>query len=142
MIVSLLSFAAVGLALVAFGARLGRRAFLVAIVVPAATTIWVCTQLGRVTDGDPPTAHLEWVRDLDLSIDLRLDGLAATMSLIVAGVGVLVLAYAARYFAPDARDLGRLAGLLVLFAGAMLLLVQADQVIVLYTGWELTTITS
>ena len=55
MIASLLSFAVVGLALVAFGARLGRRAFLVAAAVPAATTIWVCTQLGRVTGGDPPT---------------------------------------------------------------------------------------
>ena len=64
------------------------------------------------------------------------------MSLIVAGVGVLVFVYAARYFAADAPDLGRLAGLLVLFAGSMLGLVQADQVIVLYTGWELTTVTS
>jgi multicomponent Na+:H+ antiporter subunit A len=142
MIVALASFAFVGLALIAFGERLGRRAFLVAAVVPAATTVWVCSQLGRVTDGRPPTERFVWVRDLGLTVDLRLDGLAATMSLIVATVGVLVLLYSASYFPADARDLGRLAGLLVWFAGSMLLLVQADQVIVLYTGWELTTITS
>jgi multicomponent Na+:H+ antiporter subunit A len=141
-IVSLLSFAVVGVALVAFGERLGHRAFLVGAVVPAATFVWVCTQLGQVTDGTPPTEQVSWVPDLGLAVDLRLDGLAATMSLIVCGVGVLILLYSARYFAADARDLGRLAGLLVLFAGSMLLLVQADQVIVLYTGWELTTVTS
>jgi multicomponent Na+:H+ antiporter subunit A len=141
-IVSLLSFAVVGVALVAFGERLGRRAFLVGAAVPAATFVWLCTQLGQVTDGTPPTEQFEWVPAVGLTVDLRLDGLAETMSLIVCGVGVLILLYSARYFAADARDLGRLAGLLVLFAGSMLLLVQADQVIVLYTGWELTTITS
>ena len=64
------------------------------------------------------------------------------MSLIIAAVGVAVLVYASSYFAPDARDLGRLAGLLVLFGGSMLGLVQADHVLVLYTCWELTSITS
>ena len=142
MIVSLLSFALVGVALVAFGERLGLRAFLIGAAVPAATFVWLCTQLGQVTDGTPPTEQFEWVPAVGLTVDLRLDGLAATMSLIVCGVGVLILLFSAQYFAADARDLGRLAGLLVLFAGSMLLLVQADQVIVLYTGWELTTITS
>jgi multicomponent Na+:H+ antiporter subunit A len=104
--------------------------------------VWVVSQLDTVTDGDPPTAHLRWVDGLRLSIDLRLDGLAATMSIIVAGVGVAVLVYAARYFAPGARDLGRLAGLLVLFGGSMLGLVQADHVLALYTFWELTSIAS
>src|SRR5690606_18259456 len=56
--------------------------------------------------------------------------------------GLAVLVYASRYFEPDARDLGRLAGLLVLFGGSMLGLVQADHVLVLYVFWELTSITS
>jgi multicomponent Na+:H+ antiporter subunit A len=141
-IVLLAAFAVVGTVLIGVGARVGRRAFVVAAVVPAATLVWVCSQLARVTDGRAPTASFVWVRDLGLTVDLRLDGLAATMSLIVAGVGVAVLLYAARYFDPGAQDVGRLAGLLLLFAGSMLLLVQADQVIVLYVGWELTTITS
>lgn len=79
---------------------------------------------------------------LGLAVNLRLDGLAATMSLIVAVVGVTVIVYAARYFARDAPDLGRLAGLLVLSGGSMLGFVQADHVLVLYMSWELTSITS
>ena len=142
MVVSLAVFAVVGIALVAFGAPLGRRAFWVAELPLIGAGVWVATQLGPVTAGDSVTEHVRWVSALDLSIDLRLDGPAATMSLVVCGVGVVVLAYAARYFAPDARDLGRLAGLLVLFAGSMVGFVQADHVILLYTCWELTSITS
>ena len=58
------------------------------------------------------------------------------MSLVIGGVGVAVLFYAARYFAPEAPDLGRLAGLLVLFGGSMLGLVQANHLLVLYLFWS------
>ncbi len=142
MIASLVVFAVVGVGLVAFGARLGRRAFLLGAVAPAFATVWVGAQLGGLTGGDPVTERLRWVSELGLSLDLRLDGLAATMSLIVAAVGVAVLLYSPRYFPADAPDLGRLAGLLVLFGGAMLGLVQADNLLALYTCWELTSITS
>ena len=141
-IASLVAFAAAGLVLLAFGAPLGRRAFYVATLPLIAGGAWVVTQLGRVTDGQPPTAKVSWVGSLHLTVDLRLDGPAATMSLIVCGVGIAVLVYAAHYFAPDAPDLGRLAGLLVLFAGSMVGLVQADNVLLLYVCWELTSVTS
>lgn len=142
MIVLLATFAVVGLALVAFGARLGRHAFTVGAVPAAAATFWVAAQLSTIIDGSPVTESAAWIGALDLSIDLRLDGFAATMSLIITSVGVAVLAYAGRYFAHDAPDLGRLAGLLVLFGGSMLGLVQADHLLVLYTCWELTSVTS
>ena len=56
---------------------------------------------------------------------------------------MLVCLYAARYFDHEAPDsAARIAGLLVLFAAAMLLLVLADNLLLLYVGWELTTISS
>ncbi|HKY77589.1 MAG TPA: hydrogen gas-evolving membrane-bound hydrogenase subunit E [Acidimicrobiia bacterium] len=142
MLASLTAFAVVGAALIAFGARLGRRAFVVAALPPAATTVWLATRLPAVSEGQIISERFRWVGDLGLDVEFRLDGFAVTMSLIIVAVGVAVLAYAAHYFAPDARDLGRLAGLLVLFGGSMLCLVQADHMLVLYTGWELTSITS
>jgi multicomponent Na+:H+ antiporter subunit A len=142
MIGLLAAFAVVGVALVAFGARLGRHAFLVAGAPALATCAWVAAHLEEVTDGSPVSERAAWVGRLGLSIDLRLDGFSATMSLLVAAIGVAVFVYASRYFARDAPDLGRLAGLLALFAGSMLGLVQADHLLVLYTCWELTTITS
>jgi multicomponent Na+:H+ antiporter subunit A len=141
-IATLATFALTGLVLIAFGGRLGRRAFLIGAAPLVVATTYVALQLPLVTSGQQVTERAGWVADLGLTIELRLDGLAATMSLIIGAVGVCVLFYAARYFAPDARDLGRLAGLLVLFAGSMLGLVLADQLLVLYTCWELTSITS
>jgi multicomponent Na+:H+ antiporter subunit A len=142
MIALLILFGVLGALLIAMGSRLGRTAFAVGALAPAVTVAFVALRLGAVIDGRAPTQRVAWVRGLDLWIDLRLDGFAATMALIVAVVGVLVFAYAASYFRTDAPDLGRLAGLLVLFAGAMVGLVLADQLLVLYAFWEITSITS
>ena len=142
MLTSLPVFDLVGVGLVAFGSRLGRAAFVVAALPLAATAAWAGAQLPHVADGGTEAAHLDWVGALNLSLDLRLDALSVTMTLIVCVIGVAVCVYAAGYFEPDAPDLGRLAGLLVLFAGSMLGLVQADHLIVLYTCWELTSVTS
>src|SRR3954451_21830787 len=139
MILLLAVVAAVGVGLVAIGAPLGRRAFLVAAAPLALVGVWVTTQLGGVVDGRPPTAYANRGDGLGLTIDLRLDGAAAIMTLVVTVVGVAVLFYATRYFSGDAPDLGRLAGLLVLFAGAMVGPVLADKLLGLSTSWELTS---
>jgi len=135
-------WAAVGGVLIAAGGRLRHRAFLVAATAPAVTLAWVATRLGRVVDGRTPTSSVPWVGGLDLSLDLRLDGLGATMVLVVAGIGLLVLLYSAAYFEHHGHDLARLAGLLVLFGGSMVGLVLADHLLALYAFWEATTVTS
>ncbi len=142
MIALLALHAAVGLALFPTGARLGRRSFLFALVAPAATLVWLAIRLPGVLDGDPVTEHLAWAPRLGLALDLRVDGFAALMTLIVAAVGMAVFVYAAYYFSPADEGLGRCAGLLTVFAGAMLGVVTADNLLVLYTAWELTSITS
>ncbi|MET0661635.1 MAG: hydrogen gas-evolving membrane-bound hydrogenase subunit E, partial [Ilumatobacteraceae bacterium] len=99
---------------------------------------------------------------LDIAIDLRLDAFALLMVAIVSGIGLLICIYALGYFAPhDTGDthhtvgahhtgaagvidtgVARLAGMLTLFAGAMLGVVLSDQLIGLFVFWELTSITS
>ena len=134
----------VGVGLMAATSRLaGRRLlFLLAAVPPLATVVWLVVQLPDVVDGEVLTETVEWIPELGVDLALRLDGFAALMLVLVAGIGVLVIAYSASYFAdPSPRDV-RLLGLLVLFAGAMTGLVLADDVLVLYGFWELTSITS
>ena len=53
-----------------------------------------------------------------------------------------MLLYCARYFKDTEPGLGRFAALLTAFAGAMVGLVLSDDVMMLYTFWELTTIFS
>ena len=142
MIATLALFGVLGGLLIAFGDRLGRSAFVVAAVAPAVSLVWACVQLADVTAGRVVSEHVNWVGQLGLAVDLRFDGMAATMTLIVSGIGVLILLYARSYFSPATLNLGRLAGLLVLFAGAMVGLVQADHLLLLYTCWEITSVTS
>jgi multicomponent Na+:H+ antiporter subunit A len=132
----------VGLVVLATGRRLGRRALALAATAPAATVAWLLVRVGGVVDGRAVTEHRAWVGDLGLAVDLRLDGFGALMVAIISGVGLLVLAYTASYEAPGDERTGRLAGLLTLFAGAMVGLVLADHLLLLYTCWELTSITS
>jgi multicomponent Na+:H+ antiporter subunit A len=97
-------------------------------------------QLPAITDGEVVTASWSWMTSIDVSLRLRLDALALLFSIIVLGVGALVMAYCARYLS-HGRHLW-LYTLMTVFALAMLLLVLADDVIVLFVGWELTTLCS
>ncbi|GAA4809129.1 Na+/H+ antiporter subunit A [Actinomycetospora chlora] len=121
---------------------LDRRAFPLLALVPAVSFAWILVQLPDVLAGRVPVEVVPWIPALDVSLAFRLDALAATVSLLVTGVGALVLLYCTRYFSVGARGLGRFAAVLTAFAGAMLALVWSDDVFVLYVCWELTTVFS
>ncbi|WP_281182183.1 proton-conducting transporter membrane subunit, partial [Aldersonia kunmingensis] len=116
---------------------LGRNAFLPLALVPLASLGWVIANWG-----DEQSVYVEWVPGLSMNFDVRFDSLAAIMSLLVLGVGALVLVYCARYFSDDEPRLGVFAAEMVAFAGAMFGLVTADNMVLLYIFWELTTVLS
>jgi multicomponent Na+:H+ antiporter subunit A len=120
----------------------GRQAFLGLALVPAASFAWIMAQLATVTDGGEVRETVQWVPALDLELAFRLDALSLTLAALVTGVGALVLLYCARYFEPDDEGIGRFAGVLTAFAGSMLGLVLADDLLLLYVFWELTTVFS
>ena len=102
MVVLLALHAVLGLAGLAWGARLGRRGLLIGVLGPLAAGVWLLIQLPDVLDGEPVTESVEWVPALGMNLDLRLDGFAALMVALVAGIGVAVYAYAVSYFPPGA----------------------------------------
>ncbi|MFE9100154.1 hydrogen gas-evolving membrane-bound hydrogenase subunit E [Actinomadura geliboluensis] len=106
-----------------------------AALPPAATAVWAA---GRAGQGEL-TTRVVWAADLGLEFDFRLDALAAVMLLLVGGVGAVVLCYSGWYFERSER---LMTGTLVAFAGAMTGLVLADNLLVLYVFWELTTVSS
>ncbi len=110
-------------------------------MAPAAVVVWLVANSGRVAGGSGVSARAEWVSDLGLALDLRVDPFAALMIVLVSGIGVLVYAYAWYYFGNSGKA-GRAAGLLTLFAGSMLGVVVADNLLALYVFWELTSVTS
>ncbi|KAA0022163.1 Na+/H+ antiporter subunit A [Antrihabitans cavernicola] len=116
---------------------LGRNGFLPLALVPLASLGWVVANWGT-----EQRTHIAWAPGLSMNIDMRFDSLTAIMSVLVLGVGTLVLVYCSRYFEDDEPKLGVFAAQMVAFAGVMFGLVTADNMLVLYTYWELTTVLS
>ena len=96
---------------------------------------------GPVISGGSQIIEARWFPAVDVSFSLHLDGLALLFSLLILVIGAVVMAYSARYFRTDSSP-RRVYTLLTLFATAMLGLVLADNVILLFVFWELTSITS
>ncbi|MGO4237101.1 Na+/H+ antiporter subunit A [Pseudarthrobacter sp. YAF2] len=121
----------------------GRNAFYALAAVPAVSFVWLVSQYGSVYSGPGAVAEVfEWIPGLHLEFAFRMDALAWVMSLLVLGVGSLVLLYCARYFKRKDQDLGGFGAQLLAFAGAMFGLVLADDLLLLFIFWELTTILS
>jgi multicomponent Na+:H+ antiporter subunit A len=123
--------------------RWGRQAFYPLALVPLGSLVWVAMNWpGR---GDK-TIHVDWVPELSMDITLRFDALAAIMSVLVLGIGALVLFYCAEYFhhhdGHTEKRLPSFAAELVAFSGAMFGLVVSDNMLLLYLFWELTTVLS
>ncbi len=70
-----------------------------------------------------------------ISVGLQLDQLSILFVLLITGVGSLIHVYSIGYMAHDPRR-RRFFGFLNLFVAAMLLLVLADNYLVLFVGWE------
>jgi multicomponent Na+:H+ antiporter subunit A len=121
--------------------RLGPRVFLLCAAAPLATAVWAGARASFVIDGGAVENQVRWIDDLGLSIDLRMDGFSLLMVALISGVGALIFWYASRYFSPR-RDIGRIAAMLTAFSGSMLGVVVADNLLVLYVFWELTSVTS
>jgi len=124
--------------------RLGRGVLVLCALPPLAAVLLMLNRAPWTRA--PLTETWTWVGPLNLGLDLRLDGFAAVMVALVSGIGVVVFAYAARYFPArprgDRSGLGRFAATLLAFSGSMLGLVLADHLLALYVFWELTSVTS
>jgi len=121
---------------------LNTRVFYVIALLPAGAFAYTLTQTATVTAGGAVTQNLPWIPALGISLSFRVDTLAWLLALVVTGIGALVLVYCARYFSPDEPGLGRFAALLLAFAGTMYGLVTADDVIVMFMFWEITSVLS
>jgi NADH-quinone oxidoreductase subunit L len=78
-----------------------------------------------------------WIVSGDLSIPFGfyLDALSMTMLFVVTGVGLLIHLYAAEFMEADA-GYARFFAYMNLFVSVMLVLVLADNLLLLYLGWE------
>ncbi len=116
-------------------------AFFVAMATALLFSALFAFQLPAVAAGQPVSLILPWIPSLDVDLAFHIDGLSLLFALLISVIGVLVILYAAAYLRHH-PDLGRLQILLLAFMLSMLGLVTADNIILLFIFWELTTVTS
>src|SRR5690606_32810230 len=120
--------------------------------LPKRLTPWIGALLAAIwfggyillatSSGGAPVHTPFWtVPSLSMTGGLRMDGLSALFCLLISGGGRLICPYSAAYLEDD-RRLRRLVVMLLLFMMAMLWAGTADDVIVLFVFWELTSLTS
>lgn len=98
---------------------------------------------GRISPENTHQVHYSWIAagSFTVNVGLLLDPLSAVMILVVTGVGSLIHLYSVGYMADD-DGYARFFTYMNLFAFSMLLLVLADNYLLLYVGWELVGLCS
>lgn len=131
-----------------FGTRLGR----VLAVWPLALFAYFVSLAPRIAGGEVIRTTARWFSfpghwlpsgsgSIDIHFGFTLDGLALLFILLITGVGALVLFYASSYLSKE-EDHGAFFTYLMLFVGAMLGVVMADNLLLMYMFWEATSFTS
>ncbi|MFK5634480.1 DUF4040 family protein [Ornithinimicrobium sp. LYQ103] len=119
---------------------LGRHAGwgLAALYLAGAAAFWPAAR--SVMAGEVVTWSRPWVPDLGVELSLRADGIGVVFTMIALVIGAVVLAYSTAYLKPGRHLTFYL--YLAVFTLAMVGLVLADDLILLFLCWELTSLAS
>ncbi len=112
-----------------------------AIGVSLSSLILLLTQAKAVFNGETIIQTWSWLPQLGIDLSFRLDALGLLFSLLITGIGTLIFIYAYYYLSPQ-NSLSKLYVLLMLFMAAMLGISLSNNLILLLTFWELTSISS
>ncbi|WP_165243071.1 Na+/H+ antiporter subunit A [Corynebacterium lizhenjunii] len=144
MLLLLIALLAASVAAPALIYYLGRPAFGLIALVPGAGFFWVLNlfHTGAFANGAALEATYRWMPSAHLEFGFRMDALAGLFALIILGVGTLILLYCWGYFDHTPRRLTMFGAQMSGFAAAMYGLVIADNFLLLYVFWEITSLLS
>jgi NADH-quinone oxidoreductase subunit L len=133
-----------------FGRYLGRR--LVGLIacgtvllsfIVAGSIYWGLAQVPPEMRIVPSNVLFSWIalKNFQVEAAILIDPLSVVMAMTVTGVGFLIHVYSIGYMAGDERY-SRYFTFLNLFIVSMLILVMADNFLMMYVGWELVGLCS
>jgi NADH-quinone oxidoreductase subunit L len=146
-VVLLLALPLAGFGLTALvGRRLYERAWIIAVPIIVATwLIGMYVVYQTLFAGHPvePFTLFQWIKagNFEVTFNFAVDALTATLLIVVCTVGMLVHVYSIGYMAHDPGR-WRFFAYLNLFMFSMLLLVLADNFLLLFAAWELVGLSS
>ncbi|HWP58787.1 MAG TPA: NADH-quinone oxidoreductase subunit L [Candidatus Acidoferrales bacterium] len=123
--------------------RLGKGAISILACAPVIVSFLLSVQAFLILKGLSPERRFlidrlyTWIDLGSLKVDMAfiVDPLSAVMILIVTGIGGLIHIYATGYMHDD-KAFWRFFAFLNLFTAAMLVLVTADNLLLMFVGWE------
>ena len=127
-----------GFVLLAFSrGRLGENTSALIGITTVGISLLAAVLLAHGFDGPRVETLWTWMalEDFNAHIGLRLDELSLTMLTTVAGVSFLIHVFAAWYMRSE-EGYSRFFAYMNLFVASMLVLVLADNLLLLYLGWE------
>lgn len=115
----------------------GRLVLGVVSVVPIVLAFVVGALITSGVSGSTVVSGPDWISILGFRVPFEwvVDPLSMTMVLIITGIGSLIFLYSTGYMAEE-REYSRFFTYLNLFVLAMLTLVLANNLVLLFVGWE------
>ncbi len=110
-------------------------------LLPLGIFAWFATFIPYIAEGNVVRESWPWVAQLGINMSFYLDGLSLLFALIITGVGTFIMIYGGGYLQGHPQ-IGRFYLSILLFMGAMLGVVLADNIFALFIFWELTSISS
>jgi multicomponent K+:H+ antiporter subunit A len=110
-------------------------------LIGVACTVQAAMYLPDVLQGGVVRQDFAWLPSLGLDLSLRMDGFAWMFSMLVLGIGSLVVLYA-RYYMSPADPVPRFFSFFLAFMGAMSGVVLSGNLFQLVFFWELTSLFS
>lgn len=112
------------------------------LLVPVVLAGFYASYIPSIINGLTYSDEIPWIPSLGISLISYIDGLSLLFSLLITGIGALVVLYSIFYLDKKKEKLGNFYVYLLMFMTAMLGVVQSDHIIALYFFWELTSISS
>lgn len=110
-------------------------------IIALACAVQAAMFFPEVANGGVIRQEFQWLPALGLNFVVRMDGFAWMFSMLVLGIGSLVVLYA-RYYMSAADPVPRFFSFLLAFMGAMSGVVLSGNIIQLVFFWELTSLFS
>ncbi len=113
----------------------------IAVIFPLFMFFGFLSRYPRIAAGEVIRESTPWVPSLGINLSFLLDGLSLSFVLIITLIGAAVFLYAGAYMKRYAQT-GRFYVYIGVFMTSMLGLVLADNMLLMFIFWELTSISS
>jgi multicomponent Na+:H+ antiporter subunit A len=114
----------------------------IVLAAAAASSVLLASLFGDLAAA-PASIRFDWMPSLGVAFHLRADPFGLFFALLIVTVGVLVTAYSLAYLRDEpAATMRRYYAALATFMGAMVGIALADDLILLFVFWEITSLSS